>query len=121
MAVAHQLITIIFHIVRGGGVFNELGANHYDQQNKPKITRKLIERLQKFGYYVTLQPIEAPPPSDPVSVTVVDPKPTERRKRGRPCKCRERGIPCSHRPCGELANKSPNIGNDLRGPAKLIS
>jgi transposase len=102
MAVAHQLITIIFHIVRDGSVYQELGASYYDEHNKPKVTRKLVDRLQKLGYYVTLQPIEAPVPTDPVPVT--ETTPAERRKRGRPCKCAERGIPCAHRRDGELAN-----------------
>ena len=46
MAVAHQILTIMFHIIRNGSVYQELGASHYDQQNKPKVTRKLVERLQ---------------------------------------------------------------------------
>jgi transposase len=89
MAVAHQILTIIFHVVRDGSVYRELGASHYDQQNKPKVTRKLIERLQRLGYYVTLAPIEAAIPVPPVV-------PESPRKRGRPCKCIERGIPCQH-------------------------
>ena len=75
MAVAHQLITTIFHIVRDGGVYRELGASHYDQQNKPKVTRKLVERLQKLGYYVTLQPIEGPTPVDPTDAPSAEARP----------------------------------------------
>jgi transposase len=60
MALAHELLTILFHVLRDGTVYRELGADHYDQQNKPKVTRKLVERLQRLGYYVTLQPVEAP-------------------------------------------------------------
>ena len=98
MALAHQLLIIIFHIVEEGSIYRELGASHHDQQNKPKVTRRLVERLQKLGYYVTLQPVEPLLPA----VTVGDEESaaatpeTERRKRGRPCKCAERGIPCKH-------------------------
>lgn len=106
MAVAHQLILIVFHIVGDGGLYQELGAGHYDQQNKPKVTRKLVDRLQKLGYYVTLQPIQAPVPPDPVPITVAEIEPIKRRKRGRPCKCAERGIVCAHARVGELSNKS---------------
>jgi hypothetical protein len=116
MAVAHQLITIIFHIVRDGSIYQELGANHYDQHNKPKITRKLVDRLQKLGYYVTLQPIEAPAPteSDPVAA-MTETEPTKQRKRGRPCKCTERGIPCPHQRGPELPNKSPEYSQRPQG------
>jgi transposase len=92
MALAHQLLIIAFHIVRDGTVYRELGGDHYDRQNKPKVTRKLVDRLQKMGYYVTLQPIEdaaMPVPAPEAAIA----KP---RRRGRPCKCEERGIPCSH-------------------------
>ncbi|HEY6987161.1 MAG TPA: IS110 family transposase [Bryobacteraceae bacterium] len=96
MAVAHQLLTIIFHILRDGGVYQELGEAHYDQQNKPKVTRKLVERLQRLGYYVTLQPVEAPIPiATAESLPPASTAPPLRR-RGRPCKCAERGIPCRH-------------------------
>lgn len=96
MAVAHQLLVILFHIIRDGGVYKELGANHYDQQNKPKVTRKLIERLQKLGYYVTLSPVEVPAPAVPSMPAACKTAVPEHRKRGRPCKCAERGIPCPH-------------------------
>jgi transposase len=110
MAVAHQLITIIFHLVRDGGVYQELGANHYDQQNKPKVTRKLVDRLQKLGYYVTLQPIEVPTAS--VAAPEPDPIPAQRRKRGRPCKCAERGLQCPHGRSGDLPTKSSELSRE---------
>ena len=119
MAVAHQTLTIIFHIIRDGGVYQELGANHYDQQNKPKVTRKLVDRLQKLGYYVTLQPIEMPTAS--VAAPEADPTPVPRRKRGRPCKCVERGIPCSHGRAGELPIKSSKFARDSEGTEHVTS
>src|SRR4051794_36772965 len=96
MAVAHQILTIMFHIIRDGSVYQELGASHYDQQNKPKVTRKLVERLQRLGYYVTLAPVEAALPAVPTMPAVCETGVPERRKRGRPCKCADRGVPCPH-------------------------
>jgi transposase len=103
MAVAHQLLTIIFHIVADGSVYQELGAAYYDRQNKPKVIRKLVDRLQKLGYYVTLQTIEEPvetPSPEP-------PKPQPRR--GRPCKCHQRGIECPH---GRVSTPPRNSSNN---------
>lgn len=109
MAVAHQLLTIVFHILRDGTVYQELGAAHYDRQNKPKITRKLVERLQRLGYYVTLQPVENPIES--ACTPSLDNAATEaasgKRRRGRPCKCAARGIACKH------AASVPNLIPDL--------
>ena len=106
MALAHQLLTIIFHVVRDGGVYRELGAGYHDRHNKPKATRKLVERLQKLGYYVTLQPVE--PILEPATTVAAPPEVPEAAtpwRRGRPCKCADRGIPCKHGGC-DPANKS---------------
>jgi transposase len=100
MAVAHELLTIIFHVLRDGTLYQELGAEHYDRQNKPKLTRRLVERLQRLGYYVTLQAAEETFPATEVahSVQLAAPEQSHApvRRRGRPCKCAERGIPCQH-------------------------
>lgn len=97
LALAHQLLVILFHILRDGTVYQELGATHYDQKNKPKLTGKLVERLQRLGYSVTLQPIEVSAPL-PAGVDALQPVPAASppRRRGRPCKCAERKIPCLH-------------------------
>lgn len=112
MAVAHELLTIIFHVVRDGGIYRELGASYYDRQNKPKVMRKLVERLERLGYYVTLKPIEDPldvPPGEPAPQVgcTADPTPPVRR-RGRPCKCAERGIGCKHGRMAAPINSSEN-------------
>lgn len=118
MAVAHQLLKIIFNVIRDGSVYQELGAAYYDRQNKPKVTRKLVERLQRLGYYVTLNeiPVAPPEPVPPIPTATVDPSelsPPVKRKRGRPCKCAERGIPCKHAQAAngsEKPEKIPGIG-----------
>jgi len=112
MAVAHQMLIIIFHLIKDGSVYRELGGDYYDQRNKPKVVGKLVERIQRLGFYVTLQPIETEVPAQTDSAVQTqgasEPLPTgpARPKRGRPCKCAERGIPCKHQ---RLIN-SPEIG-----------
>lgn len=81
----------------GGG--RALDAYYFDQRNKRKITRRLLERLERLGYQVTLQEVEAVAPAvvaddAPAVSAVAAPK----RRRGRPCKCAERGIACTHEP-----------------------
>lgn len=117
MAVAHQLLVIMFYVVRDGSVYQELGEDYRDQQNKPKAARRLIERLQKLGYCVTLQPMaaEAPKPPEPPSPALPPP-----RKRGRPCKCAERGQVCTH---GRVrgAIPSPEIAKNQGGPLPQVT
>lgn len=107
MAVAHQLLVIFFHVLRDGTVYKELGADYARRRSKPQQTRRLVERLQKLGYYVTLRPVEAEQPVDPPLPRSL-PNTPQPRRRGRPCKCAERSIPCKHRKASGLIN-SPEI------------
>jgi hypothetical protein len=116
MAVAHQLLTILFHVIRDGVVYRELGADHYDRQNKPKVTRKLVEHLQRLGYLVTLEEIPTVPIPEAGAALAAEPPPA-RRKRGRPCKCLERGIPCKH----AVLTNSELIADTNPAPPELSS
>jgi transposase len=116
VALAHRLLVIVFHVIANGEVYRELGAHYGDRQNRPKVTRKLVERLQHMGYRVTLElvsdeaagglagaPTELPPASAPA---LEDARP---RRRGRPCKCAERGIACRHQRCSDAGNSSQSL------------
>ncbi len=110
MALAHHIITIVYHILTHQTEYGELGADYYDQRNKPRVVNRLLKRLQNLGFVVTLQPVTPlliepapadPPPNPPppdVRSSDANPDPPLPRvpKRGRPCKCAERGIVCKH-------------------------
>jgi transposase len=59
VAVARTILIIAYHILRDGTLYQELGANYYDQKNAQQVQRHLVRRLQKLGYTVTLQPAAA--------------------------------------------------------------
>jgi hypothetical protein len=108
-----------------GEDYHELGADHFDRENKPKVVNRLVKRLTQLGYYVTLQasadtaasttllPVAAgdtdspiapqvPAAGDPASPTLSEPESQTpqtipKRAPGRPCKCASRGIPCHHK------------------------
>jgi len=136
MAVAHHLLTIIFHVIKDGAVYQELGGDHYDRQNEPKVTRKLVERLERLGYAVKLEPVaehttvavaEAVPAyadgaaaasaAEPAAVAA---PPQPQRKRGRPCHCVQRGIACTHRSRQAAADSTDNKSTHESG-SKTIS
>jgi len=118
-AVGHQMLLIAYTMLRRGEDYRELGADHFDRKNKPKVTQLLVERLTRLGYYVTLQPAEQNPPQPQMpTATQPDPPPTPsssatlvpqnaaKRRRGRPCKCSDRGLVCPHK--SSLLNPGPN-------------
>jgi transposase len=56
VAVAHTLLEIIYHLLKRGTTYQELGGDYFDQQNKEGLTRHLVKRLESLGNRVTLQP-----------------------------------------------------------------
>jgi hypothetical protein len=59
MAIMHQLLKVIYHILKTGEAYRELGAD-YDQPVDPQRTaRRLTKRLEGLGYVVTLTPVAA--------------------------------------------------------------
>jgi hypothetical protein len=113
-ALAHQLLLIAYTLLRHGENYRELGADYFDQKNKPKVVNRLVQRLMRLGFHVTLQEAEAPnvqmeTVSSEVAAAVVPaqtqshelpsdaPVACQKPRRGRPCKCAIRGLPCHHK------------------------
>jgi transposase len=59
MALAHKVIVIIYHMLRAGQAYSDLGADYFDQLDKERIQRHHIRRLEQLGYTVTLTPAAA--------------------------------------------------------------
>jgi hypothetical protein len=58
---AHTLLLIIYHILDQQAPYTDLGPNFYTQHEDPKHHKnKLIARLKKLGYNITLQPPARP-------------------------------------------------------------
>jgi transposase len=55
IAVAHTLLTIIYHVLHTGGTYRELGGNYFDERNRQVALRRAIHRIERLGYQVTLQ------------------------------------------------------------------
>lgn len=111
MAVAHQLLVIVYHLIRDKTVYVEAGEDYLDNRNRLRTAARLIGKLRRLG--IDIDPmilsqaaaaIAPTPGADPAP-----PEPPVRRKRGRPCKCAERGIPCSHGRVPGTTNNSTEI------------
>jgi hypothetical protein len=57
-AVAHSLIVIVFHILRGGVEFTDLGPTYFDERDRDRTTKRLTRRLEALGYHVALAQAE---------------------------------------------------------------
>jgi transposase len=56
VAVAASMLTAIWHMLRHGTAWNDLGANYFDRSDSKKTATRLIRRLQQIGYTVTATP-----------------------------------------------------------------
>ena len=57
LAVAHTLVTIVYHLLRNPHLeYRELGEEYFDRRDAAHTAAHLIKRLGKLGYQVTVTP-----------------------------------------------------------------
>ena len=54
MAVAHSMLVAIYYMLRDGVAYQDIGANHWDENHRDDVVRKTTRRLEQLGYSVTL-------------------------------------------------------------------
>ena len=59
VALGHTLLVIIYHVLKAGAVYRELGGDFLERLEPDRLTRQLVRRLEKLGHKVTLQPKDA--------------------------------------------------------------
>jgi transposase len=58
-AVAASILTASYHMLKNGTLYEDLGANHFDDRAKGKHVLRLVNRLQNLGYDVQITPLAA--------------------------------------------------------------
>jgi transposase len=58
-AVAASILTAIYHMLKDGTYYQDLGYDHFDRRAKAAHTKRLVNRLQNLGYSVNIEPIAA--------------------------------------------------------------
>jgi transposase len=57
MAVAASILTAIYHMLKDGTLYQDLGSNHFQTRSKGQQTKRLVKRLVDLGYDVALTPL----------------------------------------------------------------
>src|SRR5712691_2898279 len=57
MAVAASILTAIYHMLKDGTLYKDLGSNHFQNRSKGQQTKRLVKRLADLGYNVALTPL----------------------------------------------------------------
>jgi transposase len=73
LAVAHRILTIIWHIIAEGKTYQEVGANYYERQHPDRSARRLIQRLEQLGFDVDARPKVPPSKPEPEAAAAADP------------------------------------------------
>lgn len=60
VAVAHSVLVIIYHILRTGQPYADLGPDYFDRLDADRLQRHHVHRLRELGYEVTLTPATTP-------------------------------------------------------------
>jgi transposase len=55
-AVAASILTAAYHMLKNGTLYQDLGANYFDQRAKDKQVLRLVNRLQNLGFDVQISP-----------------------------------------------------------------
>ncbi len=61
VAMAHKILVIVYHMLKFGRPYQDLGDAYLDQLSRSRTKRNLVRRLERLGYTVVLQPIPARP------------------------------------------------------------
>jgi transposase len=55
LAVAASMLTGVYHMLRDGVEYQDLGSQHFEQQDKARIARRLVRRLRGLGVEVAIK------------------------------------------------------------------
>jgi transposase len=56
VAVAHSILTIVYHLLLDHHPYDDLGEAYFDLRHRPETSRRLTRRLERLGYRVHLEP-----------------------------------------------------------------
>lgn len=56
VALASALLRMIYHLLKSGQPYRDLGARYYDRLQTRTLTQRLVTRLESLGHQVSLAP-----------------------------------------------------------------
>lgn len=57
VAVAHSILTIVYHILTRKQPYIELGAAYYEERKRDTVVKQSIKKLESLGYKVTVESV----------------------------------------------------------------
>jgi len=57
VAVAHSILIIVYHLLKDGGTYDDLGADFFDRRDQDALERRLVSRLEALGNKVSIEKV----------------------------------------------------------------
>jgi transposase len=52
---AHTLLVVVYHMLSRRQPYHELGADYLDRLDPRRVSHRLVKRLERLGYKVTIE------------------------------------------------------------------
>jgi transposase len=59
MAIVASILTAIYHMLKDGTMYHDLGCDHFKRRSTDQQKKQLVKRLSELGYTVELKPLTA--------------------------------------------------------------
>jgi transposase len=59
VALGHSILVMVYHILSRRRPYRELGSLYFDILDRQRVQQRLVQRLERLGYTVNLQPLAA--------------------------------------------------------------
>lgn len=59
VAIQHSILVAVWHMIRNGEAYEDLGAEHYTRRDPQRTRVRAIRDLESLGYEVTITPVAA--------------------------------------------------------------
>jgi transposase len=59
VAVGHTILVIAYYLLTRATTYRDLGPNYFDERDRQRVERRLVGRLERLGYKVSLEPAVA--------------------------------------------------------------
>jgi transposase len=56
IAVGHTILRLVYTLLTRKQAYQDLGATYFDTLDQHRVERRLVQRLERLGYQVSLQP-----------------------------------------------------------------
>lgn len=55
VALAHTILVILYHLLRTGKTYQDLGSNYFDERRHQHVLHRAVARIERLGYRVSLE------------------------------------------------------------------